>query len=180
MFKLIKKISGKLDYWNRKIVLFQWTPNNQQTLNNQELTYSEIKESSDAIFKQSLFSINECETRFAHGHVLCVLKNTDAVVVAYGWLNNSGQHYLGELNLKMILPKNTTVLYDFFTFEAYRGRGYYAELLQCICARDAKAKLIYALASNTQSCNGILKAHFKLMGTISGFNKNKYLKIIAQ
>ena len=180
MIELVKKIIGKINYWNRKIVLFQWKPSANLVLINQDITYLEIKDISNSIFKQSLFPLQECKARFANGHVLCVLQNTNHALVSYGWINNVGSHYLGELNLNMKIPENSTVLYDFFTVEAFRGHGYYSNLLQCICGRDLNSKIIYALAGNTQSCKGILKAHFKLVGTISGLNKNNYVKMIAQ
>ena len=177
MFRLIKLIRGKLNYWNRKIDLFEGNQN-FDIVDNPSISYFESNNISNQFIPINQNNLEEYKNRFLKGHLFCGLINNDSVLVAYGWINTSETHFLGELNLKMILPNNTAVLYDFFTFETFRGHGLYSYLLKCICARDRKRKIIYALSDNKASCKGILKADFRCLGTISGFTKNNYFKMI--
>ena len=177
MFRLIKLIRGKLNYWNRKIDLFEGNQN-FDIVDNQSIFYFEANNISNEFIPINQNNSADYTNRFLNGHLFCGLINNDSVLVAYGWINSSGMHFLGELNLKMILPNNTAVLYDFFTFETFRGQGLYSYLLKCICARDCQRKIIYALSDNKASCKGILKADFRRLGTLSGFTKNTYTKMI--
>jgi len=182
MFGLIHKIKGKFAYLNRKMALYKWMQQNDSdniTI-NEPCDYLELHKISDIDKMGFSFDFSEYKDRFSKGHVFCGLTDTNGCLMAYGWLNGSVEHYLGELNLNMIITKNSSMLYDFKTFEAFRGKGLYPYLLHRICARDDKSKLIYAFPENKQSSKGILKANFKFLGTISGFTKNKYTKMIKQ
>ena len=119
------------------------------------------------------------KNRFSQNHVLCLWKEQEKVV-SYGWLNPNPTHYLGELALEMDLKSITEVLYDFNTESAYRGRGLYPALLQKMCLRNKKSKLIYAFSDNKSSIRGIEKAGFEFLGYIKGYNKNKYRSLLSK
>jgi hypothetical protein len=180
---LIQKIKGKIDYLTRKITLFKWdnVAIKSDVINSLfDYNYNEF---SSMLSLQSIefhYDTLELEHRFLQQHVLCILQDSNNEVMSYGWYNNSGAHYLGELDLMMNLSQEYSVLYDFHTYEQYRGKGLYPYLLQCICRRDDTNKIIYAFPENIQSCKGILKANFKVVGTLSGMNKKNYSKMITR
>jgi hypothetical protein len=180
---LIQKIKGKIAYLNRKLTLFVWDALSLDTFAPSsaiDLQYSEFD--SIASLTSITFQYNKVvlEERFLQHHILCVLQDSQGVVASYGWYNHSGTHYLGELDLTMNLPQEFSVLYDFQTYERYRGKGLYSYLLHKICKRDATKKIIYAFPDNQSSCKGILKANFKVVGTLSGMNKKMYSKMITR
>jgi ribonucleotide monophosphatase NagD (HAD superfamily) len=77
------------------------------------------------------------------------------------------------------LKEDTEILYNFVTNENFRGQGLYPYLLQNICNRNNKNKIIYILSNNTSSRKGILKANFKLLGLIRGINKGISQRLIS-
>ena len=178
MNSLFRIIIGKYSYLTRRIFFFQWTPTSFNTDLHTDCYYTEINSISELQKINFNFDHIDYEIRFSKQHVFCGLFNQSNTLVAYGWLNNSKNHYLGELDLNMMFNKKFIFLYDFYTFESHRGKNFYPSLLQKICARDLNSKLIQAFPNNVSSCKGILKANFKFVGSISGFNKNKYHKLI--
>lgn len=182
MIQLIQKIVGKIDYLKRAIVIFYWEEDCaiNRNLDSKLYTYKEIASIDDLSI---LYLTNEqklmYQQRFFNSNRCCVIENKD-VVVAYGWVNTNSKHYLGELDLMMNLGDRIEVLYDFYTDLAYRGQGLYPYLLQKICLRNDKAKLIYAFADNISSVKGIEKANFRYLGNLRGINKNKYKGLIKK
>lgn len=183
MIQLIQKIKGKIDYLTRKITLFKWNAVSIQASQiecSHEYHYNEFSSMLSLKSIEFHYDTLELERRFFQRHVLCILQDSNNEVMSYGWYNNSGAHYLGELDLMMNFPQEYSVLYDFHTYEQHRGKGLYPYLLQCICRRDYTNKIIYAFPENIQSCKGILKANFEVVGTLSGMNKTKYNKMITR
>lgn len=182
MKELLNKIIGKFDYLNRKIKWYKWSAQNDNAnkIDGSLHNYFEINQLSRLDAFDFSYDIEEYKVRFSKDDIFAGLKDSDGIIMAYGWINNTSNHSVGELNLNMIIPKNTCVLYDFHTFEDYRGKGLYPYLLQRICARDSKFKLGYAFPTNIPSCKGMLKANFKYIGTISGLTKSKYIKMISE
>lgn len=183
MIALLQKIKGKIDYLTRKLTLFVWDGFSLDPsaidieTDFQYCEYSNITSLASMNFKYDTLVLEE---RFLQHHILCVLQDSRGVVASYGWYNHSGSHYLGELDLTMNLPQEFSVLYDFHTYERYRGKGLYPYLLHKICSRDTTKKIIYAFPDNQSSCKGILKANFKVVGTLSGMNKQMYSKMITR
>lgn len=172
---LLSKIFGKIDYLKRTIAVFYWYPSSKaETI--EPYKYREAKDESSFLRTNYDSNSEECLKRIQEGHILCYWEDKEKVI-SYGWVNPTGKHLLGELNLDMDLH-NTDILYDFHTSQEYRGRGLYPLLLRKICARNEKAKLIYAFPDNHSSIKGIKKAGFKFAGNLRGFNKNKYHKLI--
>lgn len=183
MIALFQKIKGKIDYLTRKLTLFVWdgfSVDPSAIDIETDLQYSEYSNITSLASINFKYDTLVLEERFLQHHILCVLQDSKGVVASYGWHNHSGTHYLGELDLTMNLPQDFSVLYDFQTYQRYRGKGLYPHLLHCICKRDATKKIIYAFPDNKSSCKGILKADFKAVGTLSGLNKKTYYKMITR
>jgi GNAT superfamily N-acetyltransferase len=180
MSNLIKRIFGKIAYWKRTISLYYY---NAPTIPANGLgTSYNFKEINQCVEIESYkidFNKTDYENRFLNGHIFCVLV-FKGILASYGWINPLGKHTLGELDLPMDLGSNIDTLYDFYTFEEFRGIGLYSYLLQKICARNKKAKLIYVLPSNTRSIKGIKKANFQFLGNLKGYNKQRYSSLIKK
>ena len=74
--------------------------------------------------------------------------------------------YVAEID-KEIEIKNKILLYDFFTSERNRNRGYYAKLLKLIKNYNTKKNFwIYCLSNNYSSKKGIENSNFKLLKKI--------------
>jgi GNAT superfamily N-acetyltransferase len=178
--QLIKKVFGKISYWKRTVVLFVWKPdyNIANSILYSNYCFSEIQ--SICNFPLGFVSDHveqEYLDRFSKQHFCCVLTQDDQIL-AYGWVNPQHHHFIGELDVWVDLKEDTEMLYDFATNENYRGQGLYPYLLQKICTRNAKNKLIYILSNNNNSRKGILKANFKLLGLVKGINKNKLQRLL--
>jgi hypothetical protein len=175
---LISKLKGKKDYLLREITLFGCHPKNINSHSPiEDYNYQEVRHIEDLSILKLDFDSEDFKNRLSQKHVFCCWKDQNKVI-AYGWLNPNSQHYLGELALEMDLKSKIEVLYDFYTDNAYRGKGLYPTLLQNMCLRNNKSKLIYAFSYNKSSIRGIEKAGFHLLGKIKGYNKNKYVSLI--
>jgi hypothetical protein len=180
--QLIKKVLGKISYWKRTVVFFVWKPDYKIANSNSlsDLFFSEIQSISD--FPLGFVSDQveqEYLVRLSKQHFCCVLTHYNQIVT-YGWINPLGRHYIGELNVWVDLKEDTEMLYDFATNENYRGQGLYPYLLQKICTRNAKNKLIYILSNNNSSRKGILKANFRMFGVVKGINKSKVQRLLSK
>jgi hypothetical protein len=180
MKKLIKKIEGKFDYWKRTLSIFYWSPDfgSAEFTSPLGLTFKEIS----SINSLSLYSfdqnlINKYQQRVNNGDILCLLEDKNKIA-CYGWVNTSGKHYFGELDLIAHYDLSKEVLYDFFTDPNYRGKGLYPSLLIQICNRNSKVKIGYSFPENISSIKGLNKGNFKFKGNITGFNKNKITKLL--
>lgn len=180
MRKLIKKIEGKLDYWKRTLSIFYWSPNfsSIELMNPLGLTFKEvnIKDGlASYLFDKDLKK--EYEQRLNNGDVLCLLEDKGKIA-CYGWVNKSGIHNFGELDVVVQYNKSKEVLYDFFTDVEYRGKGLYPSLLICICQRNSNVKIGYSFPENTSSVKGLNKGGFKFICNVTGFGKNKIQKVL--
>ena len=84
-------------------------------------------------------------------------------IVCTGWMFEGNSWYISEIN-KTISIKNKILLYDFFTFQEFRNKGFYCKILRLI--KNYKTKnsfLIYCLKNNISSKKGILNSNFKLI-----------------
>lgn len=182
MRHLVKKAFGKISYWNRTIHLFVWKPDYRiaNLDSHSQICFSVIRTISD--FTMGFVSDQveqEYLDRFSKRHFCCVLSQ-DNKIVAYGWVNPHHRHFIGELNVWIDLNNEIEILYDFATATEFRGQGLYPYLLQKICSRNSKKKLIYILSNNTSSRKGILKANFKLLGFVKGITKNRLQRMLKK
>jgi hypothetical protein len=180
MSSLIKMFFGKISYWQRTIALYYYnSPSERNNILGSSFMYKEINQFSEVEKYKVDFNKADYESRFLHGHIFCVLDFEEGLA-SYGWINPSGKHTLGELDLDMDLGNKIDSLYDFYTFEEFRGKGLYPFLLQNIVSRNQKAKLIYVLPSNISSVKGIKKSGFQFLGNLKGYNKQQYTTLIKK
>ena len=180
MMQLISKLIGKIDYLKRNIVVFYWQHEfSTSTIFHDSLyAYIEITSIDDVYFSSFFGEQKEMYRQWLRENNVCCVIEHDANTIAYGWVNTNDNHYLGELDLIMNLGQRVEVLYDFYTDINYRGQGLYPYLLQKMCLRNKKSKLIYAFADNKSSVKGIYKANFKYIGNLRGIYKNRYKDFI--
>ncbi len=180
MSSLISKIFGKIAYLKRTISLYYYNstsiPNNELAKNYNFRELDQLGELRAYAFD---FDEEDYKNRFANGHIFCVLEFENNLA-SYGWINPNEMHKIGELDLVMDLGTNVDSLYDFYTFERFRGQGLYPFLLQKIAARNKKAKLIYVFPNNISSVKGIRKAGFKFLGNLKGYNKESYTSLLKK
>lgn len=177
---LLSKVKGKINYLLREIVLLGCRPENiDNQLFQEEFTYIEVSQVEKLKELTFQYDSEDYQNRFLQKHILCCWKKEN-VIISYGWLNPNERHYLGELALEMNLENKIEVLYDFFTAEAYRGKGLYPSLLQKMCLRDSKPKIIYAFSDNFSSIRGIEKAGFQFLGKLKGYNKKSYQLLVKK
>jgi glycosyltransferase involved in cell wall biosynthesis len=102
--------------------------------------------------------------RFQRGDKMSIIYN-DNKIYSYGWIR-SKDILIEEINFNLI-NKGNIILYDFFTFEEYRNKGYYFKnILNIANFFKEKDLYIYTTFLNIISKKVILK---------SGFNLNKIL-----
>ncbi|CDU01248.1 hypothetical protein [Vibrio coralliirubri] len=109
-------------------------------------------------------------TNFSKNHVLyCLcLKNE---LIAYGWKADTGKILISEIRRYYTIPDETSLLYDFYTFEKYRSLGMYKKILKYITSQSKYRCLIYALESNIQSNKAIISCGYKFFATKTFFSK---------
>jgi RimJ/RimL family protein N-acetyltransferase len=110
------------------------------------------------------YSINITEfdqERFGMGDKFACLFDSEKIL-SYGWICNKDRFYISEIEVT-VSNIGTVMLYDFFTPEQLRNRGFYTELLKKIINHYSSEKLaIFALKSNKPSIKAIEKAGFKI------------------
>ena len=179
MRTLYNKILGKIDYLKRAIYFFYCKSDGRQnSIENDKFIFFEINDASQ-LFDIDSNKQQEYKKRIEDGHIFCCLKAGDCLS-SYGWINPTSSHFFGELNLKTNYPNTIEVLYDFYTYEDYRGQGLYPLLLQKICLRNNKTKIGYALSDNLSSMKGLKKADFKLLAIIKGYNKGRLERLLKK
>ena len=174
----IKQIKGKIEFWKRGISLFIFSPTHNKPLINNGNTnelfiyreFCSLDEIKNYDFSESQYL--DYKNRFLKGEIFCVLEINNQIA-SFGWVNPNLGHRIGELALQIKENIKAEVLYNFETISIHRGKGLYPYLLNRICGRNDKKKIIYALVENAASIKGIKKAGFHHLGNIYGFNKNK-------
>ena len=112
-------------------------------------------------------SIGEVRHRLANDNraFIAYLNNQPA---AFGWMAVDAAR-IGELKHNLILPEGHRYLWNFRTFEAFRGQGVYPTLLQFILQQgDRKANRFWIIHApeNAASLKGIRKAGFEYVGKL--------------
>lgn len=103
---------------------------------------------------------DKARERFEKGAILWILK-LEGDIAAFGW------SIRGKMVSPWYLPLtlNDAVLFNFVTFEEYRGRNLYSVLLNYIFGRlkseGVSRSYGFVWEWNTQSIRGIQKAHFR-------------------
>jgi RimJ/RimL family protein N-acetyltransferase len=178
---LLRKVIGKALSWKRSVIFYVWKPSflTSPLPQKSEFHFLEFKDFNG--FPSNSFSDDlqhVYQERFNKRHLCCaLLKN--GLVVSSGWINTENNHFVGELNFTITVDDYTEVLYDFHTDESFRGMGLYPLLLQTICLRNDKSKLIYVLSHNKSSKRGIEKANFQFLDIVKFYNKRKLDRILS-
>lgn len=175
--ELIRKVKGKIAYWRRTIIFYGISEIDVRYSSPHE-AFLVTKNLSDLKELNFVFDINEYINRFKQGHLFCCLTNGKKIT-ASGWVNPNKYHTIGELALVMEMKKRTEVFYDFTTIPVFRGKGLYPTLLRHMINRNDTPKVIYVLSNNTASIRGIEKADFQKLGSINGYNKKTYRKLLS-
>ncbi len=140
-----------------------------------------IKREFNAATLASLMNQEEqnIKQRFQEGHEAWLVKLEDKPI-SFGWLSRE-QARIGELSKEINIPKANAYLWNFRTLEAYRGRGYYVQLLRTIIEAELKISSrlwIISAPENQSSFNGIVKAGFKPVGDIMFDYKNEVVLLV--
>lgn len=128
-----------------------------------------VKTSNDVLMLSKLCntSTEEISTRLANGNVAFVAFIYDEPA-AFGWMATDVAK-IGELNHEFYLPKGNRYLWNFRTFEKFRGIGIYPALLQYILQNNDETTtrfwIIHA-PENIASLKGIRKVGFKYAGKL--------------
>lgn len=150
-------------------MLYFFTGGNHPKFNS-EMLAMEIREITDPVFMSIIGSISleESRKRLLNDNKAFVAFIND-VPAAFGWMA-LGKAKIGELNREFILPIDEAYLWNFRTFENYRGMGIYTELLKFIL-RTEQQKInrfwIMHAPENKASERGIIKAGFQFAGPVS-------------
>ena len=126
-----------------------------------------------------LLSFPESKKRLERGSVLFLLYVGETLVTS-GWSAYQELFWIAENDTVIDMANSkTVVLYDFETVEAFRGRGYYVDLLKFMVADIAVATefVIYAKKENKSSQRGIEKAGF-IQNGIYKQDEPKYLEYL--
>lgn len=86
-------------------------------------------------------------------------------IICYGWSTHKPL-FVSEKN-KILDIKDGVILYDFFTYEQYRNKGFYQKLLKKILnhLEPNSMAYIYALKTNIASNKAIVKAGFQAINS---------------
>ena len=100
--------------------------------------------------------------RFKKNSKFLGLKNKSEIICS-GWIFYGNTWNVEEIDKKIKLKKQY-LLYDFFTSNKFRNKGYYQILLKMIINKYPNKKLIiYSLSKNIKSIKAIRKVGFKLI-----------------
>jgi hypothetical protein len=104
--------------------------------------------------------------RFREGYRFFALRK-DGELVSFIWAVVATELYVSEADAMLRDAGPGLWFTDAVTPEAHRGHGYYPQLLRAVMnAIPAPTVLLYCVASNAASRNGILKAGFAPAGEI--------------
>jgi GNAT superfamily N-acetyltransferase len=98
--------------------------------------------------------------RFRNGDK-CYVAVVGGRLAGYGWSAAGRAFIMTEIDQALPVAADECLLYDFFVFPQWRGRGYYGVLLRSIRSLNAhKRHWIFAQTGNTASIRGIQSAGF--------------------
>jgi len=142
----------------------------------------DVQREFDVVTLASLMNLAEEDIvrRFREGNEAWVARLEDKPV-SFGWLGREKAR-IGELSKEIDVPMGNAYLWNFRTLEAFRGKGYYVQLLSTILCAEKKISertWIISAPENQSSFNGIIKAGFKPVGHIM-FNYNNEVVLMVR
>ena len=131
---------------------------------------TEIKKVFDIPLLSNLTSLSEqaLEKRFQSGNEAWVLFY-QRLPVSFGWISR-GRITIGELSKELVLPQGDAYFWNFRTLEAYRGKGFYPQLLQAMVRNESRISAsiwIIAAPEDRSSFRGIIKSGFTPVGILA-------------
>jgi len=106
--------------------------------------------------------------RFIKNSNFIGIRNNNSIISS-GWIYFGNTWEVEEINKKINL-NGSYLLYDFFTEEKFRNKGYYKLLLKLIQSKFSKKKMIiYSLSHNLKSVRAIKSSGFKLIRKIKKY-----------
>ena len=154
------------------IVIFNFDKKNSTLSNNGDFMFKIITNLEEFLLLKinNLFLNNDLRIRFQRGDKMSILYN-DHKIFSYGWIS-SKDIFIEEINVNLI-NKDKIILYDFFTFEEYRNKGYFLNnILNILSFFEKKNFYIYTTFLNQISKKVILKSGFNLNKILFYFSKN--------
>ncbi|MGO1470697.1 MAG: GNAT family N-acetyltransferase [Tissierella sp.] len=139
----------------------------------------EIKKQYPQEFTDRKYNIfkNRYSNKNDNGYVLSI----KGEIVSYGWIGKNN-FYEGTSGYSSKLPRDTVYLYDLYTFEKFRKKGYMEILVESLfyIYKKEKYKYIRTIVSfDNKKSNGLMsKFDFKAVGLISVkyFKGKRYIK----
>ncbi len=154
------------------IVIFNFNKKNSTLSNNGDFMFKIIANLEEFLLLKinNFFLNNDLRIRFQRGDKMSILYN-DHKIFSYGWIS-SKDIFIEEINVNLI-NKDKIILYDFFTFEEYRNKGYFLNnILNILSFFEKKNFYIYTTFLNQISKKVILKSGFNLNKILFYFSKN--------
>jgi carbon-monoxide dehydrogenase large subunit len=123
------------------IVIFNFNKKNSTLSNNGDFMFKIIANLEEFLLLKinNFFLNNDLRIRFQRGDKMSILYN-DHKIFSYGWIS-SKDIFIEEINVNLI-NKDKIILYDFFTFEEYRNKGYFLNNILNILSFFEKKNLI--------------------------------------
>jgi hypothetical protein len=91
----------------------------------------------------------------------------DSVPVSFAWVRLAPEHRITEIRARVRAPAEVGWIVHCITPEAFRGHGFYPQLIRNIARSLGETTYIYCTQANLGSRRGIEKAGFELAGTIA-------------
>ncbi len=147
-----------------------------------EMSNLSIQKEFDISTLSSLMNLEEqkIQKRFEDGNEAWVVR-FDGKPVSFGWVGRE-RAVIGELSKVIHVPKGNAYLWNFRTLEAFRGKGYYVQLLRTILKAEEKISerlWIISAPENRSSYNGIVKTGFQPVGDIMFDYKNEVVLLAS-
>ena len=166
IINLFRKFYREIKKFFTIILVYNFSKKNFFSNSNEDFIFKIINNFDEfSSLEINNFFLNfDLRIRFQRGDKMSIIYN-DNKIYSYGWIR-SKDILIEEINLNLI-NKGKIILYDFFTFEEYRNKGYYLKnILNIATFFKEKDLYIYTKFLNVISKKAILK---------SGFNLNKIL-----
>lgn len=182
---LKRKIVKYFRYKNRRLSFYHFPSNKESNILEDDnnvtfLSVYSVAEYETLCRKYSIPMNENYKSRFESNAIFTVLINK-IDYLSYGWIvTNLIGFPVDEINIKINIPNNTYVLFDFFTNTLYRNRKYYQLLLSYIINLFKEYELvIYVLVDNLPSEKAIIKSGFESIG-VSKYNCTDFIRFFNE
>lgn len=126
----------------------------------QYMQYVTLEEIRAVLINSGIDFPDAYKDRVLLGDNLVCLQSGNKTLLSYGWIKSSGVIFISELGVSLNLG-GKVCLYDFYTPEQHRRKGYYTFLLANILEEfDGRSCLIYAWENNVASISAINRVGF--------------------